>query len=133
MKPRSLALLFVVQVLSLALPTAVGLQDPSLAPTKIERVHELIQRATEKFKAPGATFAIGLADKVVWSEGFGFADLENQIAARPDTTYRTASIGKAMTATAALKLAEQGKLDLDAPIQRYCPSFPKQYADHRAI
>ena len=126
MNKRSLALILVVQVLSLALATAGALQEPGLSPKKIEQIHNLIQRAMEKFKAPGATFAIGLADKVVWSEGFGLADLENQVPARPDTVYRTASIGKPMTATAALKLAERGKLDLDAPIQRYCPSFPKK-------
>jgi len=78
----------------------------------------------EKHRAPGATFSIGLEDKIIWAEGFGYADLENQVPAGPDTAYRTASIGKAMTATAAMKLVEEHKLDLDIPIQKYCPSFP---------
>jgi CubicO group peptidase (beta-lactamase class C family) len=126
MKKHSLALVLAFQVLSVALPTARATQEQGLTPNQIEGIRSLIQRAIDKYKAPGATFAIGLADRVVWSEGFGFADLENQVVARPDTVYRTASIGKPMTATAAMKLAEQGRLDLDSPIQRYCPSFPRK-------
>ena len=40
--------------------------------------------------------------------------------------FRTASISKWMTATAAMRLAEDGKLDIDAPIQRYCPQYPQK-------
>jgi CubicO group peptidase (beta-lactamase class C family) len=77
-------------------------------------------------KVPGASFAIGLNGQIAWSEGFGFADLENHVKASPDTAYRTASIGKAMTATASLQLAEQHKLDLDVPIQKYCSRYPEK-------
>jgi len=126
MKQRVLALILVVLALTLGMPTAGDSQEPSLTAKQVKQIHNLIQGAMDKYKAPGATFAIGLADKVVWSEGFGFADFENQVAARPDTVYRTASIGKPMTATAALKLSEQGQLDLDVPIQQYCPNFPKK-------
>ena len=60
-----------------------------------------------------------------WSEGFGIRDVENHVKALHDTAYRTASIGKAMTATRA-PLAEQQKLDLDVPIQKYCPRYPEK-------
>jgi len=76
--------------------------------------------------APGATFSIGLNGKIVWTEGFGYADVENRVKATPDTRYRTASIGKPMTATAAMELSEQGKLDIDAPIRKYCPRYPEK-------
>jgi CubicO group peptidase (beta-lactamase class C family) len=46
------------------------------------------------------------------------------VPATPETRYRSASIGKAMTATAAMRLVEQGRLDLDVPIQKYCSVFP---------
>jgi serine beta-lactamase-like protein LACTB len=78
------------------------------------------------YHAPGSTFAIGLNGKVIWSEGFGLADVENSIRATPDTAYRTASMGKSMTATAVMELSEQGKIDIDAPIQKYCPRFPEK-------
>src|SRR6185437_7222259 len=59
-----------------------------------------------------------------WSAGFGKADLEQDVPVTAQSRFRIASIGKWMTATAALRLVEQGKLDLDAPIQTYCPQFP---------
>ncbi len=54
------------------------------------------------------------------------ADLENSVPVKATTVYRTASIAKPMTATAVMLLAEQGKLDLDAPIQKYCAAFPEK-------
>ena len=61
-----------------------------------------------------------------YEAGFGFADVENGVPARPETVYRLASVSKPMTATAVLKLYEQGRLDLDAPVSRYCPDFPEK-------
>jgi CubicO group peptidase (beta-lactamase class C family) len=63
---------------------------------------------------------------VIWSRGYGKADLENDVPARADTKYRSASIGKCITATAAMRLFEQHKLDLDRPIQDYCEAFPRK-------
>jgi CubicO group peptidase (beta-lactamase class C family) len=54
------------------------------------------------------------------------ADLEDNAPASEHTLYRLASISKSLTATAAMQLWERGKLDLDAPVQKYCPSFPQK-------
>jgi len=48
------------------------------------------------------------------------------VPATPASVYRLASVAKPITATAVLQLAERGKLDLDAPIQRYVPGFPEK-------
>jgi CubicO group peptidase (beta-lactamase class C family) len=56
--------------------------------------------------------------------GYGQADLENDVPASAATRYRTASIAKSMTAVMALRLSEDGELDLDAPVQTYLPAFP---------
>jgi serine beta-lactamase-like protein LACTB, mitochondrial len=63
---------------------------------------------------------------VIHAQGYGLADVENSVPATADTVYRVASISKSITATAAMKLVEAGKLDLDAPIQKYCPDFPQK-------
>jgi len=62
----------------------------------------------------------------VWTKGFGYADLENKAPAKAQSMYRLASITKPMTAMAILKLADDGKLDLDAEVQKYVPYFPKK-------
>ncbi len=113
-----------VAVMLVWLPTATWAGSTVLTAQKIQAIRGLVSAAMKSHGAPGATFAVGLGGKVVWAEGFGLADLENRTPAGPDTAYRTASIGKSMLATAAMQLAQQGKLDLDAPIQTYCPRFP---------
>ena len=66
--------------------------------------------------------------KIVYSEGFGFADLEERVPVWPTTKFRIGSISKPLTATALMQLVEAGKLDLDAPVQEYVPSFPAKGA-----
>jgi CubicO group peptidase (beta-lactamase class C family) len=75
---------------------------------------------------PGISVAVGQRDQIWWAKGFGAADLENGVPVTPDSSFRIASISKTLTATAVMQLAESGKLDLDHPIQEYCPSFPKK-------
>ncbi len=77
-------------------------------------------------KIPGLSIAVAYRGSVRWSSGFGLADIESHVPARAETIYRWASISKPITATAALRLVERGKLDLDAPIQKYVPRFPEK-------
>ncbi len=75
---------------------------------------------------PGLSIAIVVDGALAWSNGYGMADLENFVPATATTAYRTASIGKPMTATAVMQLAERGRLDIDKPVQLYCPAFPEK-------
>ena len=77
-------------------------------------------------KAPGISAAVVQDGEFVWSAGFGMADLENSVPATSQTLYRIGSISKSITATAAMELWERGKLDLDSPVQKYCPAFPQK-------
>src|SRR5881409_4279197 len=73
---------------------------------------------------PGVQVAVAVNGKLVWSEGFGYADAERQQPVTRETQFRIGSVSKPLTATAVVLLYERGKLDLDAPVQRYVPSFP---------
>src|SRR5271167_2042389 len=75
---------------------------------------------------PGLSVAVVDRGRVIFTQGYGLADVENSVPATAGTIYRIASISKSITATAAMKLVEGGKLDLDIPIQTYCPDFPKK-------
>jgi CubicO group peptidase (beta-lactamase class C family) len=75
---------------------------------------------------PGVSIAVVENGVEEWSAGFGSADLENTVPATSHTLYRLASISKPITATAAMLLWQEGKLDLDAPLQKYCSSFPQK-------
>jgi CubicO group peptidase (beta-lactamase class C family) len=67
---------------------------------------------------------VAVDGQIVWSEAFGYADLEAKRQATPATQFRIGSVSKPLTAFAVAQLYESRKLDLDAPVQRYVPSFP---------
>jgi CubicO group peptidase (beta-lactamase class C family) len=107
--------------LSAAAPAAPGLPDDT-----IDAIRVAIPDVMSRFGIPGLSLAVAQGGAVRFEAGIGFADVENEVRARPETVYRLASVSKPITATALLKLAEDGVLDLDAPVSRYCPDFPEK-------
>lgn len=75
---------------------------------------------------PALSVAVVSGGKLLFSAGYGLADVENRVPATTETVYRIASLSKPVTATAAMELVQMGKLDLDAPVQKYCPAFPQK-------
>ena len=98
----------------------------SLSGEKQAKLENTISNFMSASKVPGISAAVVQDGEVVWSAGFGMADLENSVPATSKTLYRLGSISKSITATAAMELWEQGKLDLDSPVQKYCPAFPQK-------
>jgi CubicO group peptidase (beta-lactamase class C family) len=78
--------------------------------------------------SPALSAAVAVDGKVVWAEGLGEIDVENHVPATPEARFRLGSISKLITAAAVARLVEEGRLDLDAPVQRYVPSFPDKGA-----
>ncbi len=93
---------------------------------RLAEIERAIRAEMERQKIPGLSVALVTEHRLQWAKGFGYADLENSVPATERTVYRLASISKTITAVAAMQLVERGKLDLDAPIQRYCPAFPEK-------
>jgi CubicO group peptidase (beta-lactamase class C family) len=95
---------------------------------EIAAARPLVLRMKRGFGAPGLAIAVAVAGQVIWSEVCGYADLKNHVPVTRTTAFRIGSVSKALTAAAAARLVQQGRLDLDAPIERYVPSFPtKRY------
>jgi CubicO group peptidase (beta-lactamase class C family) len=81
---------------------------------------------------PGATILVIEDGKVSFKAGYGYADISARTPVDPDRTrFRVASISKLFTATAVMQLIEQGKVDLNADVNTYLPSFkiPSTYAE----
>jgi CubicO group peptidase (beta-lactamase class C family) len=72
---------------------------------------------------PGMSIGIVHDQDLIWSRGFGFADVEKKVPARPDTIYRIASISKTFTSTAILQLRDRGKLRLCDPVATHLTWF----------
>lgn len=87
-------------------------------------VDSLVQAWVEANGVLGLQVAIGIDTEVAWAGAYGMADIEHDIPLSDQSRLRTASISKWMTATAALRLVELGQLDLAAPVQDYCRTYP---------
>jgi serine beta-lactamase-like protein LACTB len=92
--------------------------------SRIATARKYLRDVLAKERIPGISAAVAIDGRIVWAEGFGFADLENKVPLTMTSRMRIASISKSLTAAAVGQLVEQGKLDLDAPVQTYVPSFP---------
>src|SRR5208283_5675830 len=77
---------------------------------------------------PGISMTVAVDGKIVYSEGFGYADLEERVPVWPTTKFRIGSISKPLTAVGLMELVQGGKVDLDAPVQKYVPTFPDKGA-----
>ncbi|HEX9232983.1 MAG TPA: serine hydrolase domain-containing protein [Candidatus Acidoferrum sp.] len=108
-----------------AAPTAIA---PAKDYSKAEEHARAVAKELLGRGIPGLAVAVAVDGRIVYSEGFGFADLEERVPVWPTTKFRIGSVSKPLTAVALVQLVEQGKLDLDAPIQKYVPSFPDKGA-----
>ena len=73
----------------------------------------LMSRLISEHQVPGAALAVTRQGSLIYSRGFGYADVEQQEEVKPQSRFRIASISKPLTAVAVLQLVEQGKLQLD--------------------
>ena len=77
------------------------------------------ERWLAAFEVPGAAVALVRDGRPAWSEGYGHASKARGSAVTPDTVFQVGSISKSVTAWGVMRLVQQGKLDLDAPVERY--------------
>jgi len=106
----------------LAAPTSVAGQFTPFE-AAIARFDAEIATGVAEDAAGAVSVAVFEGDRVVWSKGWGWADIEQRIAADARTIGRTGSISKTFTATLALQLHERGVIDLDDPVVDYLPEI----------
>ncbi len=93
-----------------------------ITPAIRDSLRTAIRRLVDSAGLPSLTVGIAVGGRTVWAEGFGYADLAQRIPVTPDTRYSLASISKPITATAIMRLVEQGRVALDAPANQYLRS-----------
>jgi len=119
----------------LALCLALAPAPQAAAPKEaIHRIEVGLEGLMERCSLPGMSAALVRHRQVVWSHGYGLADLEHEVWATPETRYRLASVSKPFAAVLVLQLVEQGKLSLDAPmkdfaIHKWFQPDPGRYAE----
>jgi CubicO group peptidase (beta-lactamase class C family) len=115
----------VISVSAFAEPTK-PLSPPDqigFAADRLERLTSAFQSYVDSGQIPGAVVLIERHDKVAYFRAFGYQDREQKIAMKPDSIFRIASMTKPITSIGAMMLAEEGKLDIAAPVSQYLPEF----------
>ncbi|HYJ78907.1 MAG TPA: serine hydrolase domain-containing protein [Longimicrobiaceae bacterium] len=114
-----------------AQPAAVscaGIRPPGDYAPALAQARTLALQLKEAFDFPALSIAVAVDGRVVWSEAFGYADVERRAPACPGTLFRIGSVSKTLTAAAAMRLREAGTIDLDLPVQSYVAEFPRHAA-----
>src|ERR1700676_5149991 len=119
-------LLLLSLVWTLGVSAVLFAQDKGLSGERRAKIDKAVSAFMSASSVPGVSVAVVQHGQPIWSAGFGMSDLEDFTPATSSTLYRLGSISKPITAVAILQLFERGKLDLDAPVQKYCPAFPQK-------
>lgn len=113
-------------------PPTVVTPEPPEPPVDFDQLTLDLEALAMERSIPGLSVAVVHALELVWSQGIGFADIENEVLATPHTRYRLASCSKPMAAVVVMQLVEAGELSLDAPmsdfwIPRWFSPDPERY------
>jgi N-acyl-D-amino-acid deacylase len=107
MTTPTLAAFFVLAAAAAAVPPGA---------TRSADLDTSIEKLMEKWRIPGGAVTIAVDGNLVYSRGFGVADVDSGAPVRPDSLFRLASVSKPVTAAAILQLVNAGKIGLDQPV-----------------
>lgn len=101
--------------------------DEIVSTKNIATAQKLASEHLEKNNIPGMAISVSKNGKLIWSEGFGYSNIEIKRKVNPaKTQFRIASISKSLTAAGLAKLIDDGKLELDESLYKYLPKYPKK-------
>lgn len=101
----------------------------SSASAQTDKVDDYVKAQMDLQKIPGLSIAVVRNGEIVKAKGYGLANVELNVAAKPETVYQSGSMGKQFTATAVMMLVEEGKIALDDKISKYFPDSAESWPD----
>ncbi|MGC9471805.1 MAG: serine hydrolase domain-containing protein [Bacteroidales bacterium] len=104
---------------------AFSCRAPGTREEAINRAEEIVSAFYDTAGIPGLAVAVSVNGEIVWSQGFGYADLEHRVPVDPGAAlFRVGSVSKSFTSAAMARLVEKGQISPDSLIHVYVPSFP---------
>ncbi len=100
----------------------MNLSTSHIKDPKFKKIAQKIVSEMKRLDVPGVAIGIWHGGKE-YVDGFGVTSLEHPLPVTADTLFQTGSISKTLTGTMLMQLAEQGKVDLDAPVKKYIKDF----------
>ena len=93
------------------------------AEEQLDSLSEIMNQAVTDKQVAGASFIVVYQGEVVFREGVGYADIESKRPFTADELLPIASVSKPFMASVVMALVDQGKLNLDDPVEKYLPEF----------
>ena len=99
------------------------------SPATTAAVTEYVKAEMQRQHIPGLSLLVVRRGQIVRAEGFGLANVELQVPAKPESIFQSGSVGKQFTATAVIMLVEEGRIGLDDPLTKYFSDAPASWKD----
>ncbi len=109
-----------------AIESVIASSPSSTWADAVERGRQIARAQLAEQNLPGISVAVGVGGELVWSEGFGWANLNERVPLTPKTRFRLGTASAMLTSAAVGLLIDQGRLSLDDEIQKHVPEFPKK-------
>ena len=109
-----------------AVPSTTAAAHSGRYADAVEESRRLARAHVAGDNLPGLSVAVAVDGEIVWAEGFGWADVESRTPVTPLTRFRLGALSKPLTAAAVALLHDRGRLDLDAPVQRYVRAYARK-------
>lgn len=94
-----------------------------------DEVDDLVRAELKRQNIPGISIAVVREGKIIKEAGYGQANIEHEVPAKPETIYQSGSVGKQFTAGLVMLLVEDGKISLDDPISKHLPKAPEAWKE----
>lgn len=95
-----------------------------ILPLYADSVDDYVRGEVARERIPGVSVAVTRGGKIVKVGSYGYANIEHQVPVKPETVFQSGSLSKQLAATVAMLLVEDGRIMLDAPVEKYLPDVP---------
>src|SRR6266849_186675 len=106
-----------------SLSTSKQREDVGFSSERLARLTAFFQGEIDRGAIPGAVLLVSREGKLAYLKALGYQNREKSIPMKPEAIFRIASMTKPITSVAVMMLAEEGKIDLLAPVSQYLPEF----------
>lgn len=120
-------LLAIYCVCAIACAGVSAVPTPELTPEQVASIDRYVNAEMERERVPGLAIGIYSRGHILLAKGYGLADVELNVAVKPETIFQSGSVGKQFVSAAIMMLVEEGKIGLDDSIAKYFPNAPKSW------
>ncbi len=121
--PVALFTCCIVAALAQDLPKLSRPEEAGFSSERLNRITQFFQSEVDQGTIPGAVLVVGRNGKMVYRQAVGYQDREKKSPMKVDSVFRIFSMTKPVTTVAVMMLAEEGKIDVMAPVAQYLPEF----------